>query len=140
MEPEKPGLFDDWGDVKKELISGLSGTKSTVMKTLIENQARFLRQMEEADAQKTVRVVPMTKEEEADEIIRRLKTPPPKSDPLGDLRNVILPMIKRITPGVIAQEIIGVQPMTGPVADIKTMKVIYSDSVKEDAADKGTGS
>jgi hypothetical protein len=88
---------------------------------------------------KSVVKPPMTEEEEADEIIRRLKTPP-KPDPLAGLRNVILPMIRRVTPGTIAQEIIGVQPMTGPIADIKTMRHIFSDPRKEDSADTGTGS
>jgi len=137
MEPEKPGVPDNWNDVKKELISGLSGSKSTVVKTLLANQEKFLREMEAAEAAK-VRVAPMTEEEEADEIIRRLKTPPPK--PLDNLRNIILPLIKRVTPGIIANEIIGVQPMTGPVSDIKTLKVRYCDSGKEDSADKGRGS
>lgn len=50
----------------------------------------------------------LTKDEEADEIIRRLSAPP-KS------RYVInIPYIRNIMPSLIANEIIGVQPMSVP--------------------------
>jgi len=41
---------------------------------------------------------------------------------------VILPVIRRVMPTVIANEIIGVQPMTGPVGQIHTLRVRYSDT------------
>jgi hypothetical protein len=42
---------------------------------------------------------------------------------------VILPIIRRVMPTVIANEIVGVQPMTGPVAQIHTLRVRYADTV-----------
>jgi len=45
------------------------------------------------------------------------------------LNKVILPVIRRVMPTVIANEIIGVQPMTGPVAQIHTLRVRYADTV-----------
>jgi len=53
----------------------------------------------------------LTREEEADEIIRRLATPP--EPPISDFQRVIIPMIRKIVPQMMAHEIIGVQPMTG---------------------------
>jgi hypothetical protein len=53
----------------------------------------------------------LTKDEEADEIVRRLATHPP--NPLNDFRNIVLPMIRIVMPALIAQEILGVQPMQG---------------------------
>ena len=44
------------------------------------------------------------------------------------LNKVILPVIRRVMPTVIANEIIGIQPMTGPVAQIHTLRVRYSDN------------
>jgi len=41
------------------------------------------------------------------------------------LNTVILPIIRRVMPTVIANEIIGVQPMTGPVGQIHTLKTRY---------------
>jgi len=41
---------------------------------------------------------------------------------------VILPVIRRVMPTVIANELVGVQPMTGPVGQIHTLRVRYSDT------------
>ena len=48
---------------------------------------------------------------------------------VATLNKVILPIIRRVMPTVIANEIIGVQPMTGPVAQIHTLRVRYADTV-----------
>jgi hypothetical protein len=48
---------------------------------------------------------------------------------IATLNRVILPIIRRVMPTVIANEIVGVQPMTGPVAQIHTLRVRYADSV-----------
>jgi hypothetical protein len=48
---------------------------------------------------------------------------------VATLNRVILPVIRRVMPTVIANEIVGVQPMTGPVAQIHTLRVRYADSV-----------
>jgi hypothetical protein len=47
---------------------------------------------------------------------------------IATLNRVILPVIRRVMPTVIANEIIGVQPMTGPVGQIHTLRVRYADS------------
>jgi Major capsid protein Gp23 len=48
---------------------------------------------------------------------------------VATLNKVILPVIRRVMPTVIANEIIGVQPMTGPVAQIHTLRVRYADTI-----------
>jgi hypothetical protein len=47
---------------------------------------------------------------------------------VATLNKVILPVLRRVMPTVIANEIIGVQPMTGPVAQIHTLRVRYADT------------
>jgi hypothetical protein len=47
---------------------------------------------------------------------------------VATLNRVILPVIRRVMPTVIANEIVGVQPMTGPVGQIHTLRVRYADS------------
>ena len=47
---------------------------------------------------------------------------------VATLNRVILPVIRRVMPTVIANELVGVQPMTGPVGQIHTLRVRYSDS------------
>jgi hypothetical protein len=47
---------------------------------------------------------------------------------VATLNKVILPVIRRVMPTVIANELIGVQPMTGPVGQIHTLRVRYADT------------
>lgn len=47
---------------------------------------------------------------------------------VATLNKVILPVLRRVMPTVIANEIIGVQPMTGPVAQIHTLRVRHADT------------
>jgi hypothetical protein len=50
----------------------------------------------------------------------------------------ILPIIRRVMPGLIAQELVGVQPMTAPSSMIHTMRMRYNTTVsgpKQDPKD-----
>jgi len=47
---------------------------------------------------------------------------------VATLNRVILPVIRRVMPTVIANEIVGVQPMTGPVGQIHTLRVRYAST------------
>jgi len=53
---------------------------------------------------------------------------------VATLNRVILPVIRRVMPTVIANEIVGVQPMTGPVGQIHTLRVRYSDTADDAVA------
>jgi hypothetical protein len=59
---------------------------------------------------------------------------------VATLNRVILPVIRRVMPTVIANEIVGVQPMTGPVAQIHTLRVRYADNVSGTGGATGTTS
>lgn len=48
---------------------------------------------------------------------------------IAALNKVILPVIRRVMPTVIANELIGVQPLSGPVAQIHTLRVKYAATV-----------
>jgi len=47
---------------------------------------------------------------------------------VATLNRVILPVIRRVMPTVIANELVGVQPMTGPVGQIHTLRVRYAST------------
>lgn len=49
-----------------------------------------------------------------------------------DFDPIIIPLIRRVMPSIIAQDIIGVSPMTGPVSDIFTMRIAHSKNKKTD--------
>jgi hypothetical protein len=95
-------LKEGWSDTKTALTEGLSGYKKQVVEVLLENQRKAL--MENAPAGAT------------------------SAAHIATLNKVILPVIRRVMPTVIANEIIAVQPMPSPVAQISTMRVRYANT------------
>ena len=91
-----------WAETKEALLEGLQGTKKTVMGVTLENTRKYL--SESATAGGT------------------------SAGNVATLNRVILPVIRRVMPTVIANELVGVQPMTGPVGQIHTLRVRYADS------------
>jgi len=97
-------LFEsqNWSATKEALLDGLSGNKKAVMETTLENTRKYLSESVTAGATSSGNVAVLNK--------------------------VILPVIRRVMPTVIANEIVGVQPMTGPVGQIHTLRVRYAQS------------
>ena len=101
-------LESRWGETKEALLEGLNGTKRNSMSVILENTKRYLK--ENASAGSTA------------------------SGNIATLNRVILPVIRRVMPTVIANELVGVQPMTGPVGQIHTLRVRYAQSLTDSSA------
>ena len=101
-------LNERWSETKEALLEGLQGNRRTSMQTCLENTRRHL--IESATAGAT------------------------SAGNVATLNRVILPVIRRVMPTVIANEIVGVQPMTGPVGQIHTLRVRYADNATDVAA------
>jgi hypothetical protein len=43
------------------------------------------------------------------------------------MNNIIIPIIRKVMPGLIAQQIIGVQPMAPPTGNIFSMNSVFGD-------------
>jgi len=97
-----------WDETKDALLEGLSGSKRSSMSVILENTKKYLR--ENASSGSTV------------------------SGNIATLNRVILPVIRRVMPTVIANELVGVQPMTGPVGQIHTLRVRYAQSLNDTSA------
>jgi len=95
-------IENKWAETKTALMEGLKGTKSKVMDVTLENTRKYLSEQATAGATSAGNV--------------------------ATLNRVILPVIRRVMPTVIANEIVGVQPMTGPVGQIHTLRVRYADA------------
>ena len=95
-------LESRWSETKDALLEGLQGNKRSVMATTLENTRKYLAESATAGATSAGNV--------------------------ATLNRVILPVIRRVMPTVIANELVGVQPMTGPIGQIHTLRVRYSDS------------
>jgi len=101
-------LESRWDETKEALMEGLKGTRRNTMGVILENTRRYLK--ENASAGSTV------------------------SGNIATLNRVILPVIRRVMPTVIANEIVGVQPMTGPVGQIHTLRVRYASTMTDQTA------
>jgi len=104
-------LESRWGETKEALLEGLQGSRRTSMSIILENTRKNL--MEAATAGST------------------------SAGQVATLNRVILPVIRRVMPTVIANEIVGVQPMTGPVAQIHTLRVRYAETASATIATDG---
>ncbi len=103
-------LFEskNWAATKEALTEGLQGQRKTTMEVCLENTKKYLTETATAGATASGNVAVLNK--------------------------VILPVIRRVMPTTIANELVGVQPMQGPVSQIHTLRVRYAE-----AADASTG-
>jgi hypothetical protein len=106
-------LFEskNWSATKQALTEGLQGQRKTTMEVCLENTKKYL--TETATAGGTA------------------------SGNVAVLNKVILPVIRRVMPTTIANELVGVQPMQGPVSQIHTLRVRYAEAA--DASSNAAG-
>ena len=95
-------ITEKWDETKTALTEGLSGQRKQSMETVLENTKKYLAEAATTGATGAGNVAALNK--------------------------VVLPIIRRVMPTVIANEIIGVQPMTGPVGQIHTLRVRYAET------------
>ena len=107
-------LESRWGETKDALLEGLNGSKRNNMGVILENTRKHLVSESATGGATSVGNV-------------------------ATLNRVILPVIRRVMPTVIANDIIGVQPMTGPVSQIHTLRVRYADNVGSGATGATAG-
>ena len=95
-------LTERWEETKEALMEGLEGNQRSTMAVTLENTKQYLSEAASAGAT--------------------------ASGNVATLNRVILPVIRRVMPSVIANDIVGVQPMAGPVGQIHTLRVRYADT------------
>ena len=97
-------LFEsNWSATKDALMEGLNGQRKQTMDVVLENAKKSMIN-EAATAGAT------------------------GAGSVATLNKVMLPLIRRVMPSVIANELVGVQPMTGPVGQIHTLRTRYSET------------
>lgn len=100
-------MNQNWAEVKETLLEGLNADKQKIVAPLLENQRKYILQ-ETAAAGAT------------------------SASDIANFRKTLLPMIRRIIPGTIATEIVGVQPMSGPVSQVFSLRYKYSEDMAHD--------
>ena len=106
-------LEHKWQETKGALMEGVEGSKAKTLDVVLENTRKYL--SEQATSGAT------------------------GSGNVATLNRVILPVIRRVMPTVIANELVGVQPMTGPVGQIHTLRVRYADATTGGATNIAAG-
>jgi hypothetical protein len=107
-------LNEKWGETKSTLLEGLKGTVRDTTAKLLENQKNFM--LSETAAAGAV-----------------------QASDIANFRKAVLPMIRRVIPGTIGTELVGVQAMTGPVGLVYTMRYKYQEPVTINAGNSVFG-
>ena len=95
-----------WQRIKDALMDGLSAKKAKQLDQVLENTRRDF-----VGRQKY--------------LLENASASAVSTGNIATLNKVILPIIRRVLPNVIANELVGVQPMPGPVAQIMTLRYVY---------------
>jgi hypothetical protein len=95
-------LFENWQETKSALLEGLDARRAGIVSTVLDNQAKYLSETAGADVSSV--------------------------GAIGSFQKIIIPMIRRIIPGTIATEVVGVQPMTGPTGLVFSLRFVYKST------------
>lgn len=106
-------LMENWTATKEALLEGLSGSKKQIVSTLLENQKNHLLETAPATATNAAAV--------------------------SDFQRIVIPMIRRIIPGTIAADLVGVQPMTGPVGLVYSLRFAFAEPVDTSSGSTAPG-
>lgn len=104
-------LFENWSETKGALLEGLGADKQAIVAPLLENQKNHMLSESAAGG-----------------------TGVTQAHDIAGFRKILIPMIRRIIPGTIASELVGVQPMSGPVGLVYTLRYRYAETATGDAA------
>lgn len=107
-------LNEQWGQTKEVLLDGLKPSQKQVVGPLLENTRKHL--INETAAAGSI-----------------------QAHDIAGFRKTLLPMIRRIIPGTIATELVGVQPMSGPVGLVYTLRYKYEEDMVHNPASSQFG-
>ena len=96
-------LFENWSEIKTSLMDGLPANQRKVVGQLMENQKSYIAESATPGSTDTTAI--------------------------AGFRKILIPLIRRVIPGTIATEVVGVQAMNGPVGLVYTQRYKYNDAV-----------
>lgn len=109
-------LFENWTETKSVLLDGLSQEQQSIVAPLLENEKTYLMSESAAGGSGVT-----------------------QAHDVAGFRKILIPMIRRIIPGTIATELVGVQPMSGPVGLAYTLRYRYAEDVQGNASNNPFG-
>lgn len=97
-------LTTSWHETKGILMEGLTSAQAQVVDQVLENQRNIL--INETAASGST-----------------------DASSIAGFRKIVIPMIRRIIPGTIATELVGVQAMQGPVGQVYSLRYKYAEAL-----------
>ncbi len=107
-------MFENWGETKEALLEGLTPRMKGIVGPVLENQKTYV--LNEAAAAGAT-----------------------AAHDIAGFRKILIPMIRRIIPGTIATELVGVQPMQGPVGLIYSLRYKYREALTHQTSESPFG-
>lgn len=101
---DKTQLTTNWAETKSVLLEGLTPTQAKIVEPLMET----------------------TRQQMLNETAASGST---DAASIAGFHKIVIPMIRRIIPGTIATELVGVQPMTGPVGQVYSLRYKYAEAL-----------
>lgn len=95
-------LTESWNETSTALCEGLTPAQAAMVRPVLENQRQMMLRENAAGGSTGA----------AD---------------IAGFRKIMLPVIRRVIPGTIASELVGVQPMQGPVGLVYSLRYKYAD-------------
>jgi hypothetical protein len=97
-------LTEGWAETKAVLLEGLTPSKRDIVDKVLENTRKSL--LTETAVSGSVQAADV-----------------------ANFRKTLMPIIRRVIPGTIGTELVGVQPMAGPVSQVFTLRYVYEENV-----------
>lgn len=107
-------LTENWNESKTALLEGLDSNKREMVAPILENARKELLRETAASGSTS-------------------------AHDIANFRQSMIPMIRRIIPGTIGSEIVGVQPMSGPVGLVYTLRYKYEEAMNHNSASSQFG-
>jgi hypothetical protein len=105
-------LFEQWSEAKGVLLEGLTEKQKKYVAPLLENQKQYITETAAAGVN--------------------------AAGSIANFQKIAIPMIRRIIPGTIATELVGVQPLAGPVGLAYSLRFLFANDL--DVGPQGAGS
>ena len=105
-------LFEQWSEAKGVLLEGLTEKQKKYVAPLLENQKQYITETAAAGVS--------------------------AASGIANFQKIAIPMIRRIIPGTVATELVGVQPLAGPVGLAYSLRFLFSENL--DVGPQGAGS
>ena len=102
-------MFENWSETKEALLEGLDANQKKIVSPLLDNQKDYLL-TETAAGQPNGSTA---------------------AHDIAGFRKILIPMIRRVIPGTIATELVGVQPLSGPVGLVYSLRYRYGETAND---------